>query len=235
MRGHIGSIKRNHLEDNGLMLRTINVLGLFAVILFLVLIVGCSSKIDYNGTLICREFYNLNKNKDFSHLNNLRILDTREYSVYDKKNGKNNRIPISILIIKNLSDTIVLPSYQPKADVSERKIFFNRCDSTALRYIREKYQLDPREDIMFKYYQTEIDCIYREYCKIELPKSLPYNNIPVISHAGYLEFLLYKNNKQQVYYKCYLIQDSLLMSNYERERILNLPNYDNYWYYSIVE
>ena len=212
--------------------------GLSMYLFILVIIYACSSsKKKYDGYSICQEFYELNKNKDLTFFKNIGILVTREYSIYDDSTRRYDRIPLSIVIYLTKDSVINLPSYSYNADIEEKKFFFNRCDTITLKYIGNKYKTAASIDSLFKYYQAEIDMIYKEYLKVEVPTILPYNNILISGryNNGYIEFELLDEKEDQFtrLLRCYLLVDSFSLNRKTSELFSKLSRFDDKWYYDI--
>ncbi|MFR3216460.1 MAG: hypothetical protein ACLTWE_07865 [Dysgonomonas mossii] len=201
----------------------------------LIISAQCSSNKEYDADSICKDFYELNKKKDFTFFKNKGILTTREYSIYNDKTKRYDRIPLVITIHLEDGNVITIPTYKKGADYMEKESFFNRCNDTTLNYLREKYSNQSDSVSLFDVYQFEIDSFYREYSKIIVPKELPYNNIPVVgNNNGYLQFILLDREKgdPKIIY-CFLVLDSL--NEQGEKRLSKLPQLNKKWYYNVIK
>ncbi len=156
-------------------MRTVNVrYFIIAISLFLV---SCkSSELKLDPFELCSEFYELNKDVNFDGLINVQILGIREHSEFDKSSGKYNRIPVVIGVNDSISkENIEFPSFSKDANLEEKKLFFARCDSSCIRYLKSKYKIISNDDI-FRFYVKEIELIYSDYYQIKVPNELPYTH-----------------------------------------------------------
>ena len=188
---------------------------------------------NLNPLELCSEFYSQNKELYFDGLLNVQILSIREYSEYDNKINKYNRIPIVIGINDSISGSnIKLPAFSRNADTEEQKLFFSRCDSSCIEYLKNKYNLGSNDDI-FRFYAKEIESIYSNYYQIKVPEELPYTNIILIGCNTYIEFVLYKNEEKKINYRCYYVKDTIFSNSRIKEYFDGLPKFDDYWYYDL--
>ncbi len=182
---------------------------------------------------LCSDFYELNKDLNFNGLFNVQVLGIREYSEYDNKTQKFNRIPVVVGINDSISGkNIKLPVFSKNADVEEQKKFFARCDSFSIVYLMSKYRIDSRNDVL-RFYIKEVETIYSNYYQIKVPDELPYANIEVIGCNNYIEFLLYKEEEENIKYRCYYIKDTIFSNERIRDYFNGLQKFNNHWYYDL--
>jgi hypothetical protein len=203
----------------------------FIIGLFLVSCRSNEQKID--PLKVCSEFYDLNKDVNFSGLLNVQILGIRERSEFNDSILKYNRIPAVIGINDSISkENIKLPSFSRNADMEERKLFFARCDSSCITYLKNKYNIHSNDSI-FEFYIKEIETIYSNYYQIKVPDDLPYTNIELIGRGNFIKFVLYKNEEKKINYRCYYVEDPLFSNERLKEYFDTLPKFNEHWYYDL--
>lgn len=218
---------------NGFYHKEIRMYLIFIISLFLVSCKPKEQKLDPLN--VCSKFYELNKDLNFNELFNVHILGIREHSEYDNsvQKIKYNRIPVVIGIDDPISKkNIKLPVFSKNADLEEKKIFFARCDSSHIEYIKSKYKIISKDDI-FKSYTREVESIYSSYYQIKVPDELPYKNIEVIGCNNYIEFILYKDEEKMINYRCYYVKNTIFTNDRRSEYFNKLPKFDNHWYYDL--
>lgn len=219
--------------DKIIFLKKLSILLLCTILMFFLLI-GCDSKKkETEPVMLCSTFYRLNKYNDFKGLFNISILGNRERSEFNESILKYNRIPVIIEINNSVSKkNIIIPSFSRNADASEKELFFTRCNSSCITYLKKKYKVNSN-DSLFWLYVKEINSIYSEYYQIKVPDELPYTNIPIIGSGNYIEFVLYKDEKKKIKYSCYYVKDTSFSNIRLKEYFSTLPKFDKNWYYSI--
>lgn len=211
---------------------------LFILLLWVIVVfptfISCGSKEkEIDPITLCSEFYELNKYNDFNGLFNVQILGIREFSEYDAKTQKYNRLTRIIgLNDTMMGENITFPIFIKDADLEEKETMFNRCDSSCIEYLKNKYKVNSNESI-FEFYIKEVESIYSDYYQIKIPNSLPYTNIELNGRGNYIEFILYKNEEKKIKYSCYYVKDSSFSNNRLKEYFSTLPKIDEHWYYDI--
>lgn len=214
----------------------------YKIVLIFVCILGiipflltCNSnkKIEMDPELLCLDFYELNKNNTFEGLYNVQILGIREFSEYDEKTQKYIRLTRIIGINDTISGkSIILPVFIQGADIDEKRIMFNRCDSSSLKYLKNKYKIISNDSI-FESYIKEVESIYLDYNQVKVPSILPYTNIQVNGLRNYIKFTLYRNEEMRIQYRCYYVKDTLFSNDRLKAYFKTLPKFDEHWYYDV--
>lgn len=196
-----------------------------------VLFVCCNSKKQKIDSLrLCYEFYELNNNLDLNRLLNVQILGIREYTDYNDSTLKYERIPVVIGINDSISKlNIKLPVFRRNAGLEEQKLFFGRCDSLSISYLKNKYKIIS-DDELFKCYVKEVNCIYFDYFKVKIPSELPCGNIEIVGDGDYVKFVLYENKEEQINIKCYYVKESSCLNEAEKKFFKGLIRLGNNWY-----
>lgn len=186
-----------------------------------------------NPLTLCSEFYELNKELDFNGLFNVQILGIRDYSIKSDSTLKYQRVPVVIGINDSISkENLKLPVFSRNAELDEQKLFFARCDSSVITYLKNKYKI-ASNDTVFRYYIEEVESIYSNYSKIKVPEELPYTNIQLIGHNNYIEFVLYKDKEKKINYRCYFVKDTIFSNEKLGGYFKELPKFDNNWSYDL--
>lgn len=197
------------------------------------LFVSCQSpKKEINPLELCTEFYELNIGLEFNRLLDVQI-GLRGYSEYNESTRKNDYIPVVIGINDSISnENIKLSAFRRNADLKEQKLFYARCDSSSIAYLKNKYKLNSSDDI-FKFYTKEVRSIYSNYYQIKVPDELSYSNIKLVGSNNYIEFILYKDEEKRIKYSCYFVKDSIPSNDRLKNYFNELPKFDKHWYYKI--
>lgn len=222
------------MEQNGKINRKKLFIILLGIIVAFASFISCGSKEkEIDPIALCSEFYELNKHNNFDNLFNLQILGIRDRSRFNDSILKYEYTPVVIGITEPLTNAnIVLPSYMRNADLKEKELFFARCDSSSIAYLKNKYKINSNDSI-FEFYVKEVESIYSNYYQIKIPNSLPYTNIELNGRGNYIEFILYKNEEKKIKYSCYYVKDSSFSNNRLKEYFATLPKIDEHWYYDI--
>lgn len=204
----------------------------YFVFIMCLLFVSCQSnerKLD--PLKLCTEFYELNKDLNFDGLFNVQILGIRDHSVFNDSTLKYSYIPFYIGINDSVSkNNIKLPVFSKNAELEEQKLFFARCDSSHTSYLKSKYKIDLNDDV-FKFYIKEVESIYSNYSRIEVPDELPCTNIELLGRDNYIEFVLYENEEKRIRYSCYFVKDAIFSNDKRKDYFKKLPKFDEHWYY----
>lgn len=201
-------------------------------LIFIVLfsLFACSKK-KIDPYKLCKEFYELNKDVNLEGLFYVQILGIREYSEFDKTIMKYNRIPVAIGIDDSISkQNIKLPVFRNGANAEERKLFFKRCRSSDIEYLKNKYGVESDVDI-FDSYIKEVETIYSNYYQLKVPDMLAYTNVEVYGSGNYIEFVLYKNEEKRISYSCYFIRKYEFSNSRRKAYFDKLPRFDEHWCY----
>ena len=206
----------------------------FAYLLFIMYLFFVSCKIkeqESDPRELCSKFYELNKELKFNGLFNVQILGIRDYSEYNDNTHKNDRIPLIIGINDSiLNENIKLPVFRRNSDMKEQKLFYARCDSSSIAYLKNKYKTNSKGDI-FKFYIKEVDSIYSNYYLIKVPDELPYTNIKLVGCNNYIEFVLFEDKEKRIKYSCYFVKDTIFPNDRIKKHFKELPKFDKHWYY----
>jgi hypothetical protein len=199
-------------------------------VLFIVMLIGCSqNQIDQKE--LCKEFYQLNQNKDFEEFFDLAIGCKRIRSVYDKSSNAYDMVFNDICIFDADSDEyITVPVFDREASQSEKDSVFRSSSNEVVNFFTRRFD-QANMDTLSKMYVNYIDLIYDKYYALELPDNLGFKNIVLEGNPRVGKFITFTLNQRC---KVYYLADPKSLTDYWRKYLDQLEQLDENWYYEIA-
>lgn len=198
------------------------------MLLIFILMFSCSQR-EVDSYQLCKEFYELNKQKDFDGLYDLAIGVRRTSAEYDESSKQNHLIFNSIEMFDSESNNyITVPVFRRGASLVEQDSIFRDIKPEVKEFLVRK--LDDVDSVLFDSYVEYIGKVYEKYYAITTPAGSSYKNIPVESHPRTGKFITFTlNDRAKVYY----VTDSSTLNEYWSKRFNTLMSLGPNWYCEI--
>lgn len=206
--------------------------SMFMLILgFLIMFSSCEQK-QFDNVALCKEFYELNKGKDFEGLFDIAMGGRRGESIFDESSRQYFFVFYQIDIYDTKSEKFnVLPIFKRGASSIEQDSAFIQVSSEAINILSRKHgDTLSRRELLLPYVEY-INMLYEKYDNIKTPQLHSSRNVVVegIPSSGkFIRFTL--NDNCKVYY----LADRSSLTKYWQKHFDKINKLDENWYYEIA-
>ena len=194
-----------------------------------VLISSCSQK-EINPYSICKEFYQLNKSKDFDGLFDVSIGVDRVRSVYNDSLKKYDLIFNTIEVFDSVSQNyIMLPVYKRGASLAKKDSLFKKIRPEVKKFLTSKLAVTS-SSMLFDSYVKYVDKLFQKYYSISTPESNSHTNVVLEGHPPIGRFITFPLDEGvNIYY----VGDTNSLTAYWTKYFSELNKFDDNWFYEI--
>lgn len=198
---------------------------------FVMFLLGCSQK-QMDTNKLCKEFYQLNKGKDFDGLFDVSIGSGRVSSVFDESTNQYDLIFKSIAVFDTTSkDYIILPVFKREGTLAEKDSVFKSIKPEVKNFLMRKLSVT-HEAGLFDSYVEYVDKVYEKYYSITTPKFFSYKNIVLEGNPRVGKFVTFELTEK---IKIYYVADSNSLTQYWIKHFSKLNKLDSNWFYEVTE
>ncbi len=169
---------------------------IFILFCFLLALSGCTENID--ETILCNDFYELNKNRSFEELSDLSVV-TRG-SKYDPGINQYQFLFYVISIYDSIKPGYVsLPIFNSGFDQERRVFALEQCDYDCINILKRKYKIENEHDLLIALedYSNKIQWAYKG---ILLPNYSVYASVLESTGEPYFGIISFKLTDKAVVY-----------------------------------
>lgn len=206
------------------------IIVLFFAIIFITS--GCSQK-KIDPSKLCREFYQLNKNKTFDCLYDV-YIGGRVISIYDKSSNQYEEFPKRIEVYDFKSkEYIIIPIYKKGATLIEKDSIYKEYDPKIYTFLADKLKITSQKEL-FEAYIKYVDSVLSKYYDIETPKWYSNKRVIIDGTPQFGKFLTFTLNTSTNKCKVYYLADRTSLSPYWIRHFDKIQKLDSNWYYEIM-
>lgn len=191
---------------------------------------GCSHR-EIDSYQLCKDFYELNKRKNFDGLYDVSIGVGRTSAKYSASSKQYDLFFNTIAVFDEESKGHrTIPVFKRGASLAERESSFQKITPEAKEFLVRK--LGTIDSSLFDSYVKYIDDVYERYYDITTPANNNYKNVVMESHPRLGKFLTFAlNDKAKVHYiHCV---DSSALNEYWPKYFRTLRPLGENWYCEI--
>ena len=198
---------------------------------FALFLLGCSQK-QMDTNRLCKEFYQLNKGKDFDGLFDVSIGSGRVTSIYDESTNQYDLIFKAIAVFDTTSKSYVtLPVFKREASLSEKDSVFKSIKPEVINFLIHKLSVTS-EAGLFDSYVKYVGGVYEKYYSIATPKFFSYKNIVLEGNPQVGKFVTFELTEN---IKIYYVADSNSLTEYWTKHFSKLNKLDSNWFYEVTQ
>lgn len=189
---------------------------------------SCSHR-EIDSYQLCKEFYELNKQKSFDGLYDVSIGVGRTSAEYAESSRQYDLLFNSIAVFDEESKQhITIPVFKRGASLAKQDSIFRNIKPEVKEFLARK--LGTIDSSLFDSYVKYIDDVYQKYYDITTPTDNNYKNVVMESHPRTGKFLTFVlNDKAKVHY----VADSSTLNEYWSKRFQTLRSLGANWYCEI--
>ncbi len=196
---------------------------------FMVFLSSCTSK-EIDPYVLCREFYQLNKNKNFTGLFDVTIGVRRVGQVFSDSLNQYELVFNTIEVFDPITQNHkTLPVFKRGTSLAEKDSIFRRIQPDTKNFLMTRLEVSS-EVFLFDSYVTFVDTIYKNYYNVVTPKSYSLKNVVLEGHPSGGKFISFPLMEGvDIYY----LEDPNSLTEYWKTYFGKLDKFDDYWFYEI--